>query len=239
VEHYYHVDHLGTSQRLTNAQGETTWRMVSEAFGKTFVDTTLAPTTTGTTTNNFRFPGQYEDQETGTYYNYFRDYDPITGRYVQSDPIGLAGGLSTYTYVEGNPISYTDPTGEIIFAPKGALIGAGLNIFTQLLMNGGNFRCIEWDVVGIAAVTGALNPFSGLAAANSALKAERQWARSESLRQGSSAARRAAQRGDKHNANSWTEAASWAGVAGGSTIAGKLIPDEQHIRIGSDCECRQ
>jgi RHS repeat-associated protein len=111
VEHYYHVDHLGTSQRLTNAQGETTWRMVSEAFGKTFVDTTLAPTITSTTTNNFRFPGQYEDQETGTYYNYFRDYEPSTGRYVQSDPIGLAGGINTYGYVEGSPLSKIDPLG--------------------------------------------------------------------------------------------------------------------------------
>jgi RHS repeat-associated protein len=106
------VDHLGTSQRLTNAQGETTWRMVSEAFGKTFVDTTLAPTTTGTTTNNLRFPGQYEDQETGTYYNYFRDYDPATGRYVQSDPTGLDGGINTFVYVVNTPLSLIDPDAE-------------------------------------------------------------------------------------------------------------------------------
>jgi RHS repeat-associated protein len=111
VEHYYHVDHLGTSQRLTNAQGETTWRMVSEAFGKTFVDTTLAPTTTGTTTNNFRFPGQYEDVETGTYYNFMRTYLPMVGRYGETDPIGLGGGVNTYAYVEGNPLSFTDPLG--------------------------------------------------------------------------------------------------------------------------------
>jgi RHS repeat-associated protein len=105
------VDHLGTSQRLTNAQGETTWRMVSESFGKTFVDTTLAPTTTGTTTNNLRFPGQYEDVETNTHYNYFRDYDPQTGRYIQSDPIGLKGGLNTYAYVDGMPLTLSDPKG--------------------------------------------------------------------------------------------------------------------------------
>jgi RHS repeat-associated protein len=122
VEHYYHVDHLGTSQRLTNAQGETTWRMVSEAFGKTFVDTTLAPATTGTTTNNLRFPGQYEDVETGTYYNFMRTYLPMVGRYGESDPIGLGGGLNTYSYVGGNPLMYTDPTGEFIFVP-GAIVG--------------------------------------------------------------------------------------------------------------------
>jgi RHS repeat-associated protein len=85
--------------------------MVSEAFGKTFVDTTLAPTTTGTTTNNLRFPGQYEDVEAGTYYNYMRTYLPMVGRYGESDPIGLKGGINTFAYVDSRPLTAIDAEG--------------------------------------------------------------------------------------------------------------------------------
>ncbi len=56
-------------------------------------------------------PGQYFDQETGLHYNYFRDYDPSTGRYVESDPIGLEGELNTYLYAASNPVLHIDPLG--------------------------------------------------------------------------------------------------------------------------------
>jgi RHS repeat-associated protein len=112
TEHYYHNDHAGTPQKLTNAQGEITWAAYADAFGRTTVDTGITPQSTPATTNNLRFAGQYDDSETGLHHNGLRDYDPSTGRYLQTDPIGLAGGLNTYAYVEGDPVNFIDPTGE-------------------------------------------------------------------------------------------------------------------------------
>src|SRR5713101_9369660 len=60
---------------------------------------------------DLRFPGQYFDRETNLTYNYYRNYDPAIGRYAQSDPIGLNGGLNTYLYVGANPLFFADMLG--------------------------------------------------------------------------------------------------------------------------------
>lgn len=109
---YLHADHLNTPRLATDETGRVIWRNLptTEPFGNSPVEED--PDNDGVSfTLNLRFPGQYYDRETNLHYNYFRDYDPATGRYVQPDPLGLAGGINTYAYVNGNPLSLIDPLG--------------------------------------------------------------------------------------------------------------------------------
>jgi len=113
--HYVFPDHLNTPRMVTDTAGNRRWQsdiMAAEPFGATAPNETPAGQAADQAfVMNLRFPGQYFDKETATAYNYFRSYNPETGRYLQSDPIGLDGGLNTYGYVGGNPLSYSDPKG--------------------------------------------------------------------------------------------------------------------------------
>ncbi|CBL45588.1 Rhs family protein [gamma proteobacterium HdN1] len=102
--YYVHTDHLNTPTLVTDSNKTVVWEGVRKPFGETeeVVNTVRQP---------IRFPGQYFDGETGLSYNLMRDYDARVGRYVQSDPIGLMGGVSTYGYGLGNPMLYVDPLG--------------------------------------------------------------------------------------------------------------------------------
>jgi len=102
--YYFHNDHLGTPQVLTDENGNVAWKAVCMPFGG-------AQILVESVENPFRFPGQYYDQETGLHYNYFRYYNPTSGRYITPDPIGLAGGINLFTYVANNPVNNIDPRG--------------------------------------------------------------------------------------------------------------------------------
>jgi len=108
--YYIHNDHLGTPQKLSNNTGAVVWSADYDPYGNATVNEDV-DNNGSRVTFNLRFPGQYYDGETGLHYNYFRYYDPQTGRYITSDPIGLQGGLNTYGYVGGNPANRYDAKG--------------------------------------------------------------------------------------------------------------------------------
>ena len=101
---YVHADQLGSPQKLTNTSQAIVWDGVFDPFGEEVSITGLAAMP-------MRFPGQYADEEMGYSYNYFRDYEPSLGRYLQRDPIGLIGGLNAFAYVGQNPVTWSDPRG--------------------------------------------------------------------------------------------------------------------------------
>jgi RHS repeat-associated protein len=98
-------DHLGTPEALRDRNGALAWRMQLDLYG-----VSRGPAEKAVTACPHRFPGQYEDEETGLCYNRFRYYDPEAGRYLTPDPLGLAGGFDPYGYVP-NPLRQIDPLG--------------------------------------------------------------------------------------------------------------------------------
>ena len=100
---YLHSDHLGTPRIGTNASKQITWRNRSDAFGIADLS--------GSAVVRLRFPGQLSLGIAGLNYNYYRDYDPTVGRYLESDPLGIEAGNNTYIYTADNPLRFRDPQG--------------------------------------------------------------------------------------------------------------------------------
>ena len=149
-----YADQLNTPRVITRAtDNQIVWRWdTGDPFGLFVPDEN--PGGLGVFTYNLRFPGQYFDKETNLFYNGHRDYDPQTGRYIESDPIGLAGGLNPYVYVLNQPTRYVDPLGlnpvggAVIGAEVGTTFLPGVGTVVGGVVGAGVGAWIGWNVVG-------------------------------------------------------------------------------------------
>ncbi|HEY0878085.1 MAG TPA: DUF2235 domain-containing protein, partial [Zeimonas sp.] len=114
---WLHADHLGAPIAATDEAARIVWRGDADAFGALAEES-------GPFVQPLRLPGQYADGETGLHDNLLRSYDPASGRYLEPDPLGLAGGLDPFAYVDGNPLVAVDPLGLLLFAFDGTGNGA-------------------------------------------------------------------------------------------------------------------
>lgn len=201
-------DALGSILMATDAAQATVTSYSYDAYGATLQ--------TGTNDNSQQYTGR-ENDGTGLYYYRARYYSPQMGRFISQDPIGWASGqTNNYAYVNGNPISYTDPEGK--FGLVGALVGAGLDIGMQMIIGGKSLKCVNISSVLTSAAVGAFTPglltVGGLAVG--AEKTVAMW--------GWLGAR---------------DAAIWQGVGAVTGATLKTATKSDPWTIGDDCECKK
>jgi RHS repeat-associated protein len=149
---YVHADHLGTPIRVTRpSDNKRRWQWGTDPFGTAAANDN--PDAVGAFTYNLRFPGQLFDGQAGLHQNMFRDYSPAIGRYVQSDPIGLKGGINTYGYVGANPIGFADPLG--------LAAGGGLEVCDSYLSQYQRYKCRYYLAAYAICRTADYNPIFG------------------------------------------------------------------------------
>jgi RHS repeat-associated protein len=176
--YFIHTDHLGTPRAVSDDTQSVVWRWDSTPFGEGAPDEDPEGDSIDFELN-LRFPGQYYDAELGLHYNHFRDFDASTGRFIESDPIGLDGGNNSYEYALSNPIRIYDPYGlepnkACIAACTvgGGLVGGGIGYVGGGLVGGGGGTLVAPGVgtvggaIGGAEIGGAAGAIAGSAAGN-------------------------------------------------------------------------
>jgi RHS repeat-associated protein len=156
-EIYARVDVSGTTTFVPDALGST--RLLTDASGSATASYAYAPygevSKTGSDDTAFRFTGREHDGDANLDYFRARYYSPELGRFISEDPIGLAAGMNLYGYVEGDPVSLTDPTGECPWCVA-AGIGALTDLAVQLYFNGFDLKCVDWKEVAISGAAAGL-----------------------------------------------------------------------------------
>ncbi len=165
---FYETDHIGSPLRLFDSSGRTVW--AAEPLGPSFrILSALIP-------QPLRYPGQYEDEETGLYYNVFRYYDPGAGRYISPDPLFFGGETNPYVYARNNPLAFADTLGRLAFLPIlaavagaaaiGAVVGAafaGVHQATTNAIHGDPWYKGMGSALAGGAIAGAAGGVGGLA----------------------------------------------------------------------------
>jgi RHS repeat-associated protein len=140
IDYFYHADALGSPLALTNSQGQAVEDYEYQAFGHPQIrDSEGGLHSESTVGNVYLYAGREFDSETGFYYLRRRHYDPDSGRFLQEDPIGLAGGINLYAYANSNPLIFVDPYGtefQIVIGPS-LLIGGIFPPLTPFIGGGG------------------------------------------------------------------------------------------------------
>ncbi|ENW35389.1 hypothetical protein F922_02387 [Acinetobacter baumannii NIPH 201] len=129
---FYHCDHLGTPQEMTDHTGAVIWKAEYKAWGECKAERVKSNffENSEIISNNIRFQGQYFDEETGLHYNRYRYYSPYVGCFISKDPIGLLGGDNVYAYAP-NPVSWIDPLGLVKKKPSKYALKDGHNATAQ------------------------------------------------------------------------------------------------------------
>lgn len=142
--YHVHTDHLGRPELLTNSVKAIVWKSQTASYDSAPIQSSIGDF-------NLGFPGQYYDVESNLWYNWNRYYDATLGRYTQADPIGLAGGLNSYTYVGNNPVNFIDPYGLWLLSIEGYYgVGGGASIS----YNNGTLEVLGKVGVGLGAGVG-------------------------------------------------------------------------------------
>jgi RHS repeat-associated protein len=151
TSYYYVKDQLGSVRQLVTTGGSVAAEYTYDPYGN---PTTLS----GSVVSDIGYAGYFYHASSGLNFAMYRAYDPAHGRWLNRDPIGEAGGVNVYAYVEGNTNTKRDPSGEfgIVGAGIGAAIGGGLDLALQLVQDHGNIHCVNWGQVVGAAGIGAL-----------------------------------------------------------------------------------